>query len=56
MIEITYFENHITKSIILDFDDIIEAVNYFKDCVRAKIEHGDITYISAGFMEKGALR
>lgn len=51
MIKIEYLENHISQSIVLDFDDIIEAMDHFKDCVRAKIEHGDITYISAGRAE-----
>lgn len=57
MIEITYLERHITQTLILDFDDIMEAVEHFKACVRAKIEHGDITYISAThYTGKGVTR
>lgn len=46
MVKIEYLENGISKDIILDFDDIMDAVKYFKEIERAKIEHGDITYIS----------
>ena len=48
MVKIEYLENGITKNIILDFADIMDAVNYFKACMMAKIEHGEITYFSAG--------
>ena len=46
MVKIEYLENGISKDIILDFDDIYTAVEYFKEIAQAKIEHGDITYIS----------
>ena len=46
MVKIEYLENGISKDIILDFDDIMDAVKYFKEIAQAKIEHEDITYIS----------
>ena len=46
MVKIEYLDRGITKDIILDFDDIYTAVEYFEEVAQAKIEHGDITYIS----------
>lgn len=47
MILIEYIEKRTNKSVILDCDDIMDAVNHFKDCHKAMIENGDITYMSA---------
>jgi hypothetical protein len=52
MIIIEYFERGSLNQVALFSNDIMDAVRHFKECFKAGIENGDITYISASEVEE----